>query len=86
MLNKITTLTATDLVAVAAALLCVGCSAAPSAASEAKAQADVVDLPYAHGTQVTRVHDRGTGVICYVSDGYKSGGISCIPSSRLPIR
>jgi hypothetical protein len=32
----------------------------------------------ANGGTVVRIYDREEGVICYVSDGYQSGGISCI--------
>ena len=31
------------------------------------------------GTTVERVVDTKYGVVCYVSDGYNSGGISCLP-------
>lgn len=32
----------------------------------------------ANGGTVVRIYDREEGVVCYVSDGYQSGGISCI--------
>lgn len=30
------------------------------------------------GTSVVRIVDKENGVICYVSDGYRSGGIACL--------
>jgi hypothetical protein len=59
-------------------VLLAGCTAAPAASVSGIASGDVYQLPSAGGTTVHRVHDREKGVLCYVSDGYKSGGISCI--------
>lgn len=49
-------------------------------ASEVYAGAEVHRLPNAGGSEVYRVRDREAGAVCYVSDGYNSGGIACVPS------
>jgi hypothetical protein len=36
--------------------------------------------PYG-STNVTKIYDYDNGVVCYVSDGYRSGGISCLKNT-----
>lgn len=60
-------------------MACAACRPAPPEATENRqAPGTVAYLPDAAGSSVTRIDDAERGVTCYVSDGYKSGGISCI--------
>lgn len=61
--------------------LLAGCREAPEPDTTHNAAGDVAVLPDAVWANVSRVTDKELGVVCYVSDGYKSGGISCI---RIP--
>lgn len=36
-------------------------------------------------SQVYRIRDADTGVVCYVFDGYEKGGMDCLPSTELPV-
>lgn len=66
----------------AAALACAGCSQrqSPEGIQTPDAPtADVVRIGEAPGyTEVDRIVDAEIGVVCYVSNGYKAGGISCL--------
>ena len=61
-----------------AALGLSACTMSPPPTSEHNISGEVANLPAAANSQVSRVTDPENGVVCYVSDGYKSGGISCI--------
>lgn len=59
----------------AATLVLAGCAPAP----HSETPAPVNRVGTASGTTVDRVVDEEMGVVCYVSDGAYSGGISCLP-------
>lgn len=62
----------------AAILLSSACSKASAPTVDGVARGATARLPDALASSVTRITDPEFGVVCYVSDGYKSGGISCL--------
>lgn len=61
---------------ISVALLIAACVQSPSASGQQDpSEAGVWS---ASGSEVVRIYDKRHGVVCYVSDGYKSGGISCL--------
>ena len=61
-------------------VLLAGCVAQPPTPVDGQpVQGSVSAMPSAGGMLVYRVKDAETGTTCYVSSGYKSGGISCLP-------
>ena len=66
------------LIVIAAMAVLAGCSKAPAATVTRQVSGEVVRLPDAYSSSVYRVEDPERGVTCYVSDGYKFGGISCV--------
>lgn len=64
------------------ALLLAGC-AAPSPSEGDPQGPPTRAFGYIDGrTEVTRMIDEELNIVCYVSDGYKAGGISCLYRPR----
>ena len=71
-------------VALVALLLC-SCTPPPLPANDTPTIPGVAaQLPDAGPSTVYRVIDPETRIVCYVSDGYKSGGISCLHMEQTP--
>lgn len=65
--------------AIIIAAACAACIQSPPPTESRQVSSAVARLPNPiAGTTVSRVDDPEHGVVCYVSDGYKAGGISCI--------
>lgn len=63
---------------IAAVLMTASCSKGPAPVADVVARGSTARLPDALGSSVTRITDPEFGIVCYVSDGYKAGGISCL--------
>lgn len=61
-----------------------GCGSAPEPTESTTVSGDVARLPDAGLSSVYRVADPDNGVVCYVSNGYKAGGISCLHMGEEP--
>lgn len=77
------------LIIIAAALAALsGCAAPPTAAHTApntNSGPTIITNDTGYGTSVSRVVDKEARVVCYVSEGHKAGGISCIPFPALSV-
>lgn len=60
---------------IVAAILCAGCTGGPPSASTSAPEGSTWAFSE---SVVKRFRDSETGIVCYVSDGYYSGGISCL--------
>ena len=72
-------------VAITAVIVLTACSNPPSTATTQQETNTYIDPGYIKikgipGNSVYKFYDMEEGVVCYINDGYYSGGIHCMPT------